>query len=372
VQINAVAPSLSPFEVEKQVTFTIENALAGIPGLQSTRSLSRNGFAQVTAVFEDGVNIYFARQQVSERLGEAGGSAAAGRRDGHGPDRHGLGEIYMYTVEYEHPHGKGAKIEDGKVGLAVRWLVPHARGRRLKTEVELASYLREVQDWIIRPQLKGVKDVAGVEAIGGYVKQYHVQPDPMKLVSYGLTFHDVIEAMEKNNVSTGAGYVEHKGESYLVRATGRIQNHRGDREHRRRDAQRRADLCARHRGGPGGVGLGRELRTGSASENGEDVVVARPSCSSGPTAGPSRRRWTRRWPRSSARFPGDQGQDGPEPHQTGGRDHRDGAEEPAGGRDPGDRGAAADARQLAGGDHLRAGDPAVDAHDRDGHGADAR
>lgn len=139
--------------------------------------------------------------------------------------------------------------------------------------MERAAYLREVQDWIIRPQLKGVKDVAGVEAIGGYVKQYHVQPDPMKLVSYGLTFHDVIEALERNNVSTGAGYIEHKGEAYVVRATGRIE----------RTEQIESIVVGTRNGvpiyvrdivAPGGVGVGRELRTGSASQNGEEVVIA--------------------------------------------------------------------------------------------------
>ncbi len=272
VQINAVAPSLSPVEVEKQVTFTIEYALAGIPGLQSTRSLSRNGFAQVTAVFADNVDIYFARQQVGERLGEAKESLPPGVDPIMGPIATGLGEVYMYTVEYEHPHGKGAKIQDGMVGWQSDGSYLSSEGRRLKTDVELASYLREVQDWIIRPQLKGVKDVAGVDAIGGYVKQYHVEPDPMKLVSYGLTFSAVIEAIEKNNVSTGAGYVEHKGESYLVRATGRIEN-----------IDQLSTIVVGTRNGipiyirdivvPGGVGVGRELRTGSASENGEEVVV---------------------------------------------------------------------------------------------------
>ncbi|NUQ52543.1 MAG: CusA/CzcA family heavy metal efflux RND transporter [Phycisphaerales bacterium] len=272
VQINAVAPSLSPVEVEKQVTFTIENALAGIPGLQSTRSLSRNGFAQVTAVFEDDVNIYFARQQVTERLGEARESLPPGVDPVMGPIATGLGEIYMYTVEYEHPHGKGATIKDGQVGWQSDGSYLNPEGRRLRSEVELAAYLREVQDWLIRPQLKGIKDVAGVDAIGGYVKQYHVQPDPMKLVSYGLSFSEVIEAIEKNNVSTGAGYIEHKGESYLVRATGRVEN-----------IEQLSAIVVGTRNGvpihirdivvPGGVGVGRELRTGSASENGEEVVV---------------------------------------------------------------------------------------------------
>ncbi len=277
VQINAVAPSLSPVEVEKQVTFTIENALAGVPGLRSTRSLSRNGFAQITAVFEDHVNIYFARQQVSERLGEAKESLPPGVEPVMGPIATGLGEIYMYTVEYERPHGKGAAFTPGRPGWQREGVYLTPEGRTLTSDLELASYLREVQDWIIRPQLKGVKDVAGVEAIGGYVKQYHIQPDPMKLVSYGLSFADVIEAVEKNNISTGAGYVEHKGESYLVRATGRIESpeqiERIVVSTRGGVPIRIGDIVAR---GPeaGGVGIGRELRTGSASEDGEEVVVA--------------------------------------------------------------------------------------------------
>jgi len=272
VQVNAVAPSLSPFEVEKQVTFPMENALAGIPGLEYTRSLSRNGFAQVTAVFEDGVDIYFARQQVGERLREASGSLPPGVETIMGPIATGLGEVYMYTVEYEHPRGKGAVIRDGESGWQSDGAYLTPEGTRLTTDVELAAYLREVQDWIIRPQLKSVKDVAGVDAIGGYVKQYHVQPDPMKLVSYGLTFADVVEALEKNNVSTGAGYVEHKGESYLVRATGRIEAI-DEIETIVIGTRSGVPIYVRDVVGPNGVGVGRELRTGSASENGEDVVV---------------------------------------------------------------------------------------------------
>jgi len=273
VQINVLFPSLSPIEIEKQVTFPIETALAGIPGLQSTRSLSRNGFSQTTAVFEDDVNVYFARQQVSERLGEAKESLPPGAEPIMGPIATGLGEIYMYTVEYEHPHGKGAPIADGKPGWQNDGAYLTPEGQRLTTDLEQAAYLREVQDWIVRPQLKGVKDVAGVEAIGGYIKQYHVQPDPMKLVSYGLTFHDVIEALERNNVSTGAGYIEHKGEAYVVRATGRIE----------RQEQIESIVVGTRNGvpiyvsdivAPDGVGVGREMRTGSASENGEEVVVA--------------------------------------------------------------------------------------------------
>jgi cobalt-zinc-cadmium resistance protein CzcA len=273
VQINVMYPSLSPIEIEKQVTFPIETALAGIPGLVSTRSLSRNGFSQTTAVFEDDVNIYFARQQVSERLGEAKESLPPGAEPVMGPIATGLGEIYMYTVEYEHPHGKGATIIDGKAGWQSDGSYLSPEGQRLTTDLEQAAYLREVQDWIIRPQLKGVKHVAGVEAIGGYVKQYHVQPDPMKLVSYGLTFHDVIEALERNNVSTGAGYIEHKGEAYVVRATGRIERLE-QIESIVVGTRNGVPIYVRDVVAPDGVGIGRELRTGSASENGEEVVVA--------------------------------------------------------------------------------------------------
>jgi cobalt-zinc-cadmium resistance protein CzcA len=277
VQINTIAPSLSPFEVEKQVTFTIENALAGIPGLQSTRSLSRNGFSQVTAIFNDDVSVYFARQQVSERLSEAKESLAPGVEPRMGPIATGLGEIYMYTVEYEHPRGRGATISQGRPGWQNDGSYLTPEGRRLTTELEQVAYLREVQDWIIRPQLRSVKDVAGVDAIGGYVKQYHVQPDPMKLVSFGLTFQNVIEALERNNDSTGAGYIEHKGESYVVRATGRI-DHVGEIEAivigtRNGVPIRMRDIAASNPDGTLAIGVGREMRTGAASENGEEVVV---------------------------------------------------------------------------------------------------
>jgi cobalt-zinc-cadmium resistance protein CzcA len=269
VQINALAPALSPIEVEKQVTFPIETALAGIPGLQYTRSLSRNGFSQVTAVFEDDVSIYFARTQVSERIGEARESLPPGVEPRMGAISTGLGEIYMWTVEYEHPRGKEAEVRDGHSGWQSDGSYLTPEGRKLANELERAAYLREIQDWIIRPQLRGVPGVAGVDAIGGYVKQYHVQPDPMRLVSYGLTFADVIEALERNNVSTGAGYIEHEGESYLVRATGRIEEPR----------EIEAIALGSRDGVPiyvqdvATVVIGRELRTGSASENGEEIVV---------------------------------------------------------------------------------------------------
>ncbi len=269
VQINTSYPSLSPVEIEKQVTFPVETSLAGIPGLEYTRSLSRNGFSQVTAVFDDGVDIYFARQQVGERLREAGESLPPGADPTMGAISTGLGEVYMYTVHFEHPRGARAPVRDGEPGWQSDGTYLTPEGERLTNAVEQAAYLRTVQDWIIRPQLRNVPGVAGVDSIGGYEKQYFVEPDPTKLISYGLTFQDVIEALERNNVSTGAGFIEHKGEAYNVRVLGRISS-----------AEEIANVVlGARRGAPvyvrdvASVGVGRELRSGSASEDGEEVVV---------------------------------------------------------------------------------------------------
>ena len=267
VQINTEYAAFSPAEIEQQVTFPIETALAGIPGLESTRSLSRNGFSQVTAIFKDEVDIYFARQQVNERLGEARESLPPGAEPIMGATSTGLGEVYMWTVSYAPP--EQATITDGSPGFQRDGSYLTPEGQRLSSALERNAYLRTVQDWIIRPQLKGLEGIAGVDAIGGYVKQYHVQPDPMKLVAYGLTFQDILEALERNNVSTGAGYIEHKGESYLVRADGRIAN----------EAQIGRIVIGTRHGTPvyihqvASVGIGQELRTGSASKDGEESVV---------------------------------------------------------------------------------------------------
>lgn len=253
VAVNIEVPSLSPYEIEKQVTYPIETAMAGIPGLSYTRSISRNGFSQVTVIFKDEIDIYFARAQVNERLAEAKESLPEGAEPRMGAISTGLGEIYMWTVEYENPESEYTTPE----------------GRVLKTAFEKAMYLRTVQDWIIRPQLKTVPGVAEIDAIGGYAQQYHVQPDPQKLAALGLSFSDVIESLERNNTSTGAGFLEQKGESYVVRADGRLE-----------DIQQIENVVLSTRGGipiyikdVASVELGKELRTGSASENGHEVVV---------------------------------------------------------------------------------------------------
>ena len=269
VQINTVFPAMSPVEVEEQITFPIETALAGIPGLEYTRSLSRNGFSQVTAVFKDSMDIYFARQQLSQRLIEAKDSLPPGAEPKMGAMATALDEVYMWTVEYKHLKGQGADIHDGQPGWQSDGAYITDENQRLTTDLELATYLRTVQDWMIRPQLKGTEGVAGIDGIGGYEKQFHVLPDPMKLYSYGLTFQDVIEAIERNNVNTGAGFIEHNGESYVVRATGRIEA----------AAEIARIVVSTRQGAPIYIGdvatvaIGGDLRMGSGSRDGNEVVI---------------------------------------------------------------------------------------------------
>ncbi|MTV12476.1 MULTISPECIES: CusA/CzcA family heavy metal efflux RND transporter [Bradyrhizobium] len=265
VQINTVAPALSPAEIEKQITFPIETALAGAPGLESTRSLSRNGFSQITAVFSEASDIYFARQQVGERLTEVRARLPQGIEPRIGPTSTGLGEIYMWTVHYS-----GQKVQaDGAPGLQSDGRFLTADGQMLQSELEKDAYLRTVQDWIIKPQIKMVPGVAGVDTIGGYLKQYQVHPDAAKLIALGLTFADVAKAIETNNVSRGARYIERNGEGFVVRSGGRLEN-----------IEELGAVVVTTRGGVpvrirdlAALSIGGETRTGSASENGREVVV---------------------------------------------------------------------------------------------------
>lgn len=269
VQINTVDPGLSPIEIEKRVTFPVETALAGIPGLETTRSLSRNGFSQVTAIFSEGTDLYFARQQVSERLTQARDSLPEGSQPQVGPVTTGLGEVYMYAIDFAHPGGKGATIKDGEPGWQSDGSYLTPEGDRLSDEVSRAAYLRSVQDWIISPQLRSVTGVAGVDTIGGYEKQFVVEPDPVKLSAYGISFSELATALEKANLSVGANFLNRGGEAYLVRADARIRS---------LDEIREAVVATR-----GGVAvavrdvadvkLGGELRTGAATMNGHEVVV---------------------------------------------------------------------------------------------------
>ena len=268
VQVNAVAPAMTPVEIEKQVTVMLETALAGMPGLESTRSFSRNGFAQITAVFADRTNIYFARQLVAERISEAKTDMPPGVDIRMGPVSTGLGEIYWWAVEYE-KSGASVPARDGKPGWQTDGSYLTPEGERLTDDFQRTVYLRTVQDWIVRPQMKTVPGVAGADAIGGFVKQYQVQPDPAKLVGYGLSLKQIIEAIEANNASRGANYIEQNGEGYVVRAAGRVEN-----------LEDIENIVVATRGGVpvrvrdvAEVAIGKELRTGSASVDGREVVL---------------------------------------------------------------------------------------------------
>jgi cobalt-zinc-cadmium resistance protein CzcA len=267
VQINVVAPALSPDQIEKQVAFTVETALAGIPGLEYSRSLSRNGFAQVTAVFDEKTDIYFARAQVAERLRTAEKNLPDGVTPEMGPIATGLGDIFMWTVEYReldqvnHRNGEPGLQKDGS------YITPE--GDHLVTEPDKATYLRTVQDWIVTPQLKSTAGLAGVDSLGGYTKQYLVVPDIQRMAAMKITLQDLATALERNNTSAGAGIVDRNGEGLAVRADGRVRN--ADELARTVVATRESVPILLNQIAT--VRTGQALRMGSASENGHEVVV---------------------------------------------------------------------------------------------------
>jgi cobalt-zinc-cadmium resistance protein CzcA len=245
VQVNTEAPGYSPLEAEQRITFLVETAMAGLPLLQETRSISRYGLSQVTIIFEDGTDIYWARQLIGERVQEVKSRLPPGIEPTMGPIATGLGEIFLWTVEPL----PGALTADG--------------------EAYTGMDLRTIQDWIVRPQLKTVPGVADVNTIGGFTKQFHVTPNPEKLLAYGFTFRDVIDALGANNSNVGAGYIERRGEQYLIRAPGQVRGLEDIRQivvgNYRSTPIRLADVAE--------VLLGEELRTGAATEDGKEVVL---------------------------------------------------------------------------------------------------
>ncbi|HEX7852282.1 MAG TPA: CusA/CzcA family heavy metal efflux RND transporter [Sphingobium sp.] len=270
VQISTFAPTLGPVDIEKQVTYPVETAMAGIPGLEMTRSISRNGFSQVTAVFTDATDIYFARQQVTERLAQSAGELPAGIQPRLSPLATGLGEIFMFSVAFRHPDGKGVKAIDGKAGWQTDGSYLTPEGERLTTELAKSAYLRTVQDWIIRPQMRGVLGVAGVDSNGGYIKQYLVEPNLAALSSYGLSITELADALERANLSAGSNYVRRAGESFLVRADARLKS----------ISEIEEAVVATRGGAPvrvkdvGQVVIGGAVRTGSGSRMGSEAVIS--------------------------------------------------------------------------------------------------
>jgi len=265
VQVNVAAPQFSPLDMERLVTFPVETSLAGIPGLSYTRSISRNGFAQVTAVFDESVDIYFARQQVAERLAQARESLPAGAEPQMGPVSTGLGEVLMWSVDYDPRAPRVA----GRPGFQPDGTYLTPERERLTDDVSRLAYLRTIQDWVVRPQLRTVTGVAGVDSIGGYEKQFVVQPDPSRLAALGISFSELSQALERANISVGANFIQRGGEAFLVRADARI---------RHVDEISRATIATRN-GVPVSVGdvatvrIGGELRTGAASTNGRETVI---------------------------------------------------------------------------------------------------
>ena len=245
VQINTEAPGFSPLEAEQRVTFPVETAIAGLPGLQYTRSVSRYGLSQVTVVFEDGTDIYFARQLVNERLQGVRGTLPADIEPELGPIATGLGEIFMYTVEAR----PGAVNDVGK-----RYT---------------AQDLRTLHDWVVRPQLRTVPGVTEVNSVGGYRREYVVAPIPERLAGFGLSVPDLVAALQKNNANVGAGYIEQSGSQYLIRVPGQVANERDLSgiivAYRQNTPIRVADVAD--------VEIGSELRNGAATKDGREVVL---------------------------------------------------------------------------------------------------
>jgi cobalt-zinc-cadmium resistance protein CzcA len=245
VQINTEAPGYSPLESEQRVTFPIETALAGLPGLDYTRSISRYGLSQVTVVFDDGTDLYFARQQVAERIQQVRSQLPEDLDPEMGPISTGMGEIFMYTVEA----APDARKPDG-----TPWT---------------ATDLRTLQDWVVRPQLRNTRGVTEVNTIGGFARQIHITPDPARLVALGFTLHDVVTAVASNNQNVGAGYIERNGQQFLVRAPGQVADLDAIRDivlDRREGVPIRVRDVAE-------VGEGPELRSGAATQNGQEVVL---------------------------------------------------------------------------------------------------
>lgn len=245
VQINSAAAGFSPLETEQRITFPIETAMAGLPGLQQTRSLSRSGLSQVTVIFKDGTDLFFARQLVNERLQVAREQLPDGIESMMGPISTGLGEIFLWTVEAK----DGARKEDGSAYTP--------------------TDLRVIQDWIIKPQLRNVPGVAEINTIGGFAKEYQIAPDPKRLAAYNLTLGDLVTALERNNANVGAGYIERSGEQLLIRAPGQVAS-----------IDDIANIVITTSDGTpirvrnvAQVDIGRELRTGAATENGREVVL---------------------------------------------------------------------------------------------------
>lgn len=245
VQVNTQVEALGPEEIERTVTLPIETTLNGIPGVTQVRSITRFGLSQVSVVFEDNIDIYKARQLVSERLQGVAESLPEGVTPGLGPVTTGLGEIYHYVLEAEKP-AQGAE--------------------RLKQ----LSEIRAIQDWFVKSRLLTVKGVAEVNTIGGHERQYIIEPNPIKLRSYGLHFSDIEESVEKSNKNVGGGYVEQTADQFLVQGSGLFKTIEDIEDVPVKTLENGTTITI---GNVASVYIGKELRTGAALHNGKEVVL---------------------------------------------------------------------------------------------------
>ena len=246
VVVNTAAPGYTPLEVEQRITFPLETAMAGMPRLEHTRSLSRYSLSQITVVFEEGTDIYFARQQVAERLSAAKSALPQGLEPELGPIATGLGEIFMFTVDAE----PGATNPDGSP------VTP--------------TDLRSVHDWIIRPQLLRVPGIVEVNPVGGFRKEVLVAPDPARMLAHGLTYGDIVEALERNNANQGAAFIERNGSQWLMRMPGQAE----DIEALGLIVLKVSEGVPLRIGDVARVEAGRGLRNGAATQNGREVVMS--------------------------------------------------------------------------------------------------
>lgn len=245
VQINTRAAGYSPLETEQRITFPVETALTGIPNLSYTRSISRYGLSQVTVVFNEGTDLYFARNLINERLSAIKNKIPTGLEPQMGPISTGLGEIFMYSVK--------------------------ASPNAIKADGSLydATDLREIQDWIIKPQLALVPGVTEINTIGGYDKQYHVTPLPLKMLEFNISFNDINVALNENNSNKGAGYIEQNGQQLTVRSLGQLANISDIEQVIIKvidDTPIKISDIAQ-------VAIGKSLRTGAATTEGKEIVL---------------------------------------------------------------------------------------------------
>lgn len=245
VQVNTQVEGRGPDEIERTVTYPLETALNGVPGVTQVRSITRYGLSQVTVVFEEGTDIYKARQLVSERLQSISNQLPNFVEPALGPVSTGLGEIFHYVIEAE----KVAKGEN-----------------RLKQLTEI----RAIQDWYVKPRLLTIKGVAEVNTIGGFERQYHIEPDPILMAKYGLHFGDIERAIEKVNQNAGGGYIEQTADQFIVQASGLFETLEDIKDV---PVKTLGNMKIISISDIARVGLGKELRTGAALYNGEEVVL---------------------------------------------------------------------------------------------------